>query len=146
MKFILGLGSNLGNKSENLILAITFIREEIGRVTEISNFFKSKPDGFLSTNDFLNCCIFVETGFSPQKLLKAIKRIEKKMGRRYSFKGYEDRIIDIDIILSEIKIFNSKLILPHPRYINRDFVLVPLGELTGFQDPSTFLISSQLLR
>jgi len=146
MKFILGLGSNLGNKKENLTLAITLICEEIGRVTEISNFFKSKPSGFLSTNDFLNCCISLETGFSPQKLLKAIKCIEKKMGRHYSSKGYEDRIIDIDIVLSEIKIFNSKLIVPHPRYINRDFVLVPLGELTGFPDPSTFMISSQLLR
>ncbi|MBM3453784.1 MAG: 2-amino-4-hydroxy-6-hydroxymethyldihydropteridine diphosphokinase [Bacteroidetes bacterium] len=144
MKFILGLGSNLGNKSENLKLAISHIRKEIGKVTEISEFFQSKPDGFLSDNDFFNCCICVETRFSPLQLLQVIQQIEIKMGRRHSLKRYEDRIIDIDIILSELKVSSKKLSLPHPLYTKRDFVIVPLADLTGFQDPQTFITTSQL--
>ena len=80
------------------------------------------------------------------KLLKAIKNIEKKMGREYTKVGYEDRIIDIDIILTEFKFSGKKLDIPHKHYVKRDFVLMPLIELADIQDPLTFLRTQQLIK
>lgn len=146
MKYILGLGSNLGNKSLNLNEAIFQLGQYAGEVKEISTFHKSKPHGFSSENNFLNCCVLMESQFKPVKLLHVIKNIEKNMGRRYLKEGYEDRIIDIDIILSEIKFSNKYLNIPHKHYLKRDFVLCPMDELTDFQDINTFLKISQLLK
>ncbi|MBM3429389.1 MAG: 2-amino-4-hydroxy-6-hydroxymethyldihydropteridine diphosphokinase [Bacteroidetes bacterium] len=146
MKYILGLGSNLGNKSQNLNDAIFQLGQKVGIVLEVSSFHKSKPHGFSSENNFLNCCLLIESQLIPVKLLGVIKNIEKNMGRQYMKEGYEDRIIDIDIILSENKFSSKMLNIPHKNYLNRDFVLFPLSELTDFQDLNTFMKISQLLK
>ena len=146
MKYILGLGSNLGNKTQNLNEAIFQLGQKVGIVQEVSSFHKSKPHGFSSENNFLNCCLLIESQLKPVKLLRVIKNIEKHMGRQYVREGYEDRIIDIDIILSEIKFSSSRLNIPHKNYLKRDFVLFPLSEMPEFQDVKTFLNLSQLLK
>ncbi|MEY3084041.1 MAG: hypothetical protein RL037_221 [Bacteroidota bacterium] len=144
MKYILGLGSNLGEKELLILQAVSMIKERIGSVQEISAMYKSAPIGFESENEFLNCCISIETVLSPLILLREIKKIEGELGRGYTTTGYEDRLIDIDIILGEKKISQGKLKIPHPRYASREFVLLPLNDLSEFIDPLTFLKSYQL--
>jgi len=126
----LSLGSNRGSKLENLQKAIDLIAENIGIVSKISSVYKTASWGFES-EDFFNCCLAVSTGLNPENLLKGIHKIELLLGRdRYKEKGYEDRIIDIDILLFDNEvIFSKELIVPHKDMLNRKFVMVPLAEI-----------------
>ena len=126
----LSLGTNQGNKLENLQKAIDLIAENIGIVSDISCVYKTASWGFES-EDFFNCCLKVSTGLSPENLLKSIHKIELSMGRdRFKEKGYNDRIIDIDILLFENEvIFSEELIVPHKDMLKRKFVMVPLAEI-----------------
>ena len=97
---ILALGSNLGDKEANLNQCISLIGEKIGRVTSISDYYKNDPVDFESHHEFINMCIEISTSLPPLELLNVIKSIEIDMGRVKTISSYEDRIIDIDIILS----------------------------------------------
>nr|WP_314755745.1 2-amino-4-hydroxy-6-hydroxymethyldihydropteridine diphosphokinase [uncultured Prevotella sp.] len=128
----LGLGSNLGNRKRNMQDAVTLLNEYVGEVTAVSSFYESEPWGFDSPNEFINVCVRVSTPLSPRQLLEATKKVEIAMGRTAkSHDGiYEDRIIDIDILLfDEIHINDSDLIIPHPQMEQRDFVMIPLREI-----------------
>ena len=144
MKYVLGLGSNLGHKEENIAKAIERINQRLGEVKEILSMMKSAPVGFSSENEFINCCLIIDTSLKPLQLLKELKRIEKDLGRIYTKNGYQDRIIDIDILIGEQKVCTKNLKVPHPLYVKRDFVLIPLSELSCFLDSKTFLRTSQL--
>jgi deoxyguanosine kinase len=126
----LSLGSNQGNKLENLQQAIDLIAEKIGAINKISAVYKTKSWGFKS-DDFLNICIQISTGLNPENLLKTIHEIEFLLGReRDSETGYKARIIDIDVLLFDTEIIISKeLMVPHKGMLNRKFVLVPLAEI-----------------
>ena len=126
----LSLGSNQGNKRENLQQAVDLIAEKIGAIVKISSVYKSKSWGFKS-DDFLNICIQIATGLNPDSLLKAIHEIEHSLGRtRTSETGYKARNIDIDVLLFDTEIiFSKELIVPHKDMLNRKFVLVPLAEI-----------------
>jgi 2-amino-4-hydroxy-6-hydroxymethyldihydropteridine diphosphokinase len=126
----LSLGSNQGNKLENLQQAVDLIAEKIGTVVKISSVYKTESWGFKS-DDFLNICIQISTGLNPENLLKSIHEIEILLGRkRASETGYKARIIDIDILLFDTEIIISKeLMVPHKEMLNRKFVLVPLAEI-----------------
>lgn len=126
----LSLGSNQGNKLENLQQAVDLIAEKIGAVIKISSVYKTESWGFKS-DDFLNICIQISTGLNPEKLLKSIHEIELLLGRkRTSETGYEARIIDIDVLLFDTEIIISKeLVVPHKDMLNRKFVLAPLAEI-----------------
>lgn len=124
---ILLLGTNLGNKNNNLELAKSLINKEVGEIVKFSNILENEAVGFTSTNSFLNQKIEVVTTLSPIKLLKAIKNIEKIMGREYTtpIKGetYVDRIIDIDILLfNNMSLVCDQLIIPHHQNVTREFV------------------------
>ena len=137
-KALLSLGSNIGNREENLNLAIKLIGDSIGNVSKKSTFHYTPAQGFDSTNQFSNCCLLVETQKSCIEVLKHNQEIESKMGRVKANNGYQDRIIDIDIIFFNDDIYNSdELEIPHPRYHLRDFVLKPMQELGDFIDPRT---------
>ncbi len=128
----LGLGSNLGNKEKNLHLAIDKIEEQIGKVISLSAFCVSEPWGFESVNSFLNAAICVESELSPFQLLEETQRIEKEIGRnKKSVNGiYNDRLIDIDILLYDDLILHSeKLNIPHPLMAERLFVIKPLYQI-----------------
>lgn len=129
MTTYLSLGTNLGNKSLNLLKAITFIVKRIGTLLAISSIYETKPYGFHSINLFMNIVVKVETNLQPIELLKITQKIEKQMGRiKQQF--YQDRIIDIDIILYEnFTCSSEKLTIPHPHYKKRDFVIKPLQEI-----------------
>ncbi len=128
----LSLGTNLGNRRENIREAIRKIGEQVGVVTRQSALYETKPWGFSTPNEFINACVLVETELVPRQLLEATQRIEKEMGRTLkSVDGaYHDRIIDIDILMyDDIQVDEPDLKLPHPLMEERDFVMVPLREI-----------------
>jgi len=127
----LAIGSNIGDKTKNLKTAIEEIDILIGQVTEVSSFFENEPQGFKSNNAFLNACLICKTKLNPIATLKELKKIEKKMGRKKTNGVYKDRIIDLDIIFYDKLIYKSeKLTIPHKEYKNRNFILIPLAELS----------------
>lgn len=128
----LSLGTNIGHKEQNMLTAISKIREMIGVVRRQSSFIETEPWGFSSENTFLNAAILVETELSPLELLHITQQIELEMGRRQKSHGgeYHDRIIDIDILLyDDIKMSTEELTIPHPLMTERDFVMIPLNEI-----------------
>ena len=128
----LSLGSNQGRKLNNLQEAIYEIAESIGAIHKISSVYKTDSWGFKG-DDFYNICIAVSTYLPPEELLKNILNIETKLGRkREQNNKYTNRKIDIDILLFDDEIvFSKKIIIPHPRMLDRKFVLVPLAEIAG---------------
>ena len=130
-KVFLSLGSNIGNKEQNIVEAIAIIGSEVGVIRKVSEYYYSKAVGFISENDFVNVAVLLITNLEPLKLLYEIERIEKEIGRKQkSINGYTDRIIDIDILLYDsITIDTEKLKIPHPRMLERDFVKNPLSEI-----------------
>ena len=129
-RVVIAFGSNLGNKAANITNAINQINKTCGKVVQISSFHRSEPMGFDSSNEFLNGCLLLLTDLSPQNLLIQLKEIEVSMGRIKTSDHYEDRLIDLDIILYEnLCIQTPNLQIPHPKYQERAFVLEPLMEL-----------------
>ena len=128
----LSLGSNQGRKLNNLQEAIFEIAESIGAIHKISSVYKTDSWGFKG-DDFYNICIAVSTYLPPEELLKNILNIEAKLGRkRKQNNKYTNRKIDIDILLFDDEIvFSKNIIIPHPRMLDRKFVLVPLAEIAG---------------
>ncbi len=134
----LGLGSNLGDKQALLEQAILLIDQRVGRVERTSSFLATKPWGFESEHEFLNAVILVETEKSPREVLLLTQQIERDMGRRkkkkvdLSNRQYADRVIDIDILLYDnLTIDEPDLKIPHPLMHERDFVMIPLKEITN---------------
>jgi len=133
----LGLGSDTGNRTENLAKARSLIGEYFGKIVMASSIYETEPWGFESDTKFLNQVIEIESGLSSPELLDEIIRVETLMGRKRSIRGYESRVIDIDILFYGDKIINDKsLSIPHPHLHERKFVLVPLDEIApGFIHP-----------
>ena len=128
----LGLGSNIGNKVENLNKAIDFIRVRIGEIISSSAFYETKPWGYVSENTFLNAVVLVETNILPLQTLTIIQEIEREMGRRITSENdrYEDRIIDIDLLFYDDLIYSDHILtVPHPLIEKREFILNPLAEI-----------------
>jgi 2-amino-4-hydroxy-6-hydroxymethyldihydropteridine diphosphokinase len=131
-KIYLGLGSNLGNRKENLAYAIRSIGERVGKVLRVSSFIETEPWGFESENTFVNAVILCETDLTPRQLLGATQKIEREMGRQKKSTdgGYSDRCIDIDILLyDDLRVDEPDLQIPHPLMLKRDFVMIPLREI-----------------
>jgi len=155
----LSLGTNLGDKEQNLLTAICQIAKRIGPVKAQSSFIETAPWGFQSPNRFLNAAVCVETRLSPSALLREVQAIERAMGRTAktppappssgqapALPRYQDRIIDIDILLyyeadtatprfgpadwgGTLRMATPTLTIPHPHMHERDFVLIPLKEI-----------------
>ncbi len=127
----LSLGSNQGDKLENLQRAVNLIAVKIGAIQKIASIYKTPALGFDGL-DFLNTCIKVSTYLPPDSLIKSLLLIEATLGRKRenSTQNYSNRIIDIDILLFDDEIIFSKdLTVPHPRMLERKFVLEPLVEI-----------------
>jgi 2-amino-4-hydroxy-6-hydroxymethyldihydropteridine diphosphokinase len=128
----LSLGTNQGNKLENLQKAIHLIASEVGAIQKIAAVYKTPSWGF-EGDEFLNTCIKVSTYQAPEKLLQTLLAIEKKLGRtRKDQKEYQNRTIDIDVLLFDDEIiFSRTLTVPHPKMLLRKFVMVPLNEIAS---------------
>ncbi len=132
-KVYLGLGSNLGNREAHLRKAILLIGERVGQVMRQSSFIDTDPWGFQSSNRFMNAVVMIETEHTAREVLEITQQIERDMGRqKKSVDGrYADRVIDIDILLyGNEQVDEPDLKIPHPRMLERPFVMIPLGEIS----------------
>lgn len=128
----LSLGSNLGDRESIIEQSIKEIGKRIGKITKVSHKYETEPWGFSSTNKFINMAVEVYSQLSPKELSDRVHQIEFDLGRRRNpnANGYEDRVIDIDILLIDNIISNDKdLTLPHPKMHLREFVILPLCEI-----------------
>jgi len=130
VKTYLGLGSNLGNREDNLLRAIAHIGNDYP-ILAISSIYETAPVGYREQPSFLNMVLLIDSGTTtPHELLNFVKKIELKMGRKKSF-HWGPRLIDIDILYMEgIEVESEDLIVPHRELLNRKFFLVPLSEIT----------------
>ena len=136
-KLYLSLGSNLGNREENLRRALALIDERVGSVYRVSSPMETDPVGFSSTNKFINLVCLVHTMMSPMSCLRETQKIEQELGRTQKSTctnctlQHFDRPIDIDLLTYDDIIMDTpELTLPHPRMQEREFVMRPLEEIS----------------
>lgn len=123
------LGSNLGHRYKNLLLAKYFIAKNVGKIDAQSQIYETSPWGVKHKTNYLNQALKVKTSLSPFQLLKKLHAIEKTLGRKNK-KLNAPRTIDIDILFYNQVIFKTKqLEIPHPRLHLRRFTLLPLVEI-----------------
>lgn len=127
----LSLGTNQGNKLENLQNTIDLIATQVKSIDKMSSVYKTASWGF-DSDDFFNICLKISTDHLPEQLMQTLLNIEIELGReRKDFSGYADRNIDIDILLFDNEIiFSQILTVPHPKMLERKFVLIPLVEIS----------------
>ena len=125
------LGTNLGNRSENLLVARQHLQITVGRIIEASSIYETAAWGNTAQQSFLNQVVSIETMLTPAEVLSEVLSIEAQMGRVREIK-WGPRIIDIDILFFEDIIISSEtLTIPHPALHERRFTLVPMAEIAG---------------
>lgn len=148
-KLYLGLGSNIGDKKQNITNATIICGSLLGEIVALSSLYETEPWGFESDNLFMNAAICVQTDHQPRVCLEMTKAIEREMGRvQKSADGvYHDRIIDIDILFyDDVIVKTDDLTIPHPLMAERDFVLRPLAEIApDLIHPETKISVSKML-
>jgi 2-amino-4-hydroxy-6-hydroxymethyldihydropteridine diphosphokinase len=147
----LSIGSNLGNRGQNLERAIAALERENIRVKARSSIYETEPRDVSDQPWFLNMVIECETEYFPLQLLAVLQRVERELGRvRHGAPPRGPRVIDIDILLfGTVKVKTAKLEVPHPRMLERRFVLEPLLEIApDFRDAATALekVKKQIVR
>jgi 2-amino-4-hydroxy-6-hydroxymethyldihydropteridine diphosphokinase len=124
-------GSNMGERVDNLKKVHSLIEQYIGKVAQASHFYETQAWGKTDQPDFLNQALEVITPQYPSEILSNILKIEAEMGRVRTEK-WEERVIDIDILLYNEEIINeTNLVIPHPHLHERNFALIPLMEIAG---------------
>src|SRR5438876_4106603 len=125
----LSLGSNLGDRGQNLRQALSGLARGHIEPRRISSCYETEPVGYRDQPWFLNIAVEASTLLSPHELLDRCRHIESKIGRRRSFPG-APRTLDIDILLYGDQVIAAEtLVIPHPRMQDRRFVLMPLSEI-----------------
>jgi 2-amino-4-hydroxy-6-hydroxymethyldihydropteridine diphosphokinase len=144
-KVIVALGSNKGDRIANLSKAIQRIHN-LGTISAVASLYQTSAYGYTNQPDFYNSVIALNTGIAPKPLLTELKKIEKRVGRTDNVR-WGPREIDLDIILYGQKQVSQKgLIIPHPDFHNRIFVLQPLAEIDpDLQVPGMNMSISKLL-
>lgn len=130
MKYVLGLGTNMGERIENLKNAVDALNHiPQTAVQRLSAVYETSPVGYARQQDFYNCAVLCESALEPHEMLGVCLGIESGLGRVRNFKN-GPRIIDIDLLLAEEKIIKTpNLIVPHPHIRERLFVLLPMLDL-----------------
>lgn len=127
---ILGLGANQGDSRANIEKAIELLKEKDFKVNKVSSFYRASPVGNPDQPDFINAALVGRTAASPNKLLSWCQEIETRLGRNSELPRWSQRPIDIDILFySGHVIRTEKLIVPHPRFSERLFAIVPAAEI-----------------
>ena len=127
----LGLGSNVGERRENLQRAVDGLAAQAVRVLHSSSTYDTDPVGeVLDQPSFLNACVQVATALAPLALLDTVKQLERELGRSAGARRHGPRVIDIDILLlGELELHDERMTLPHEQLLSRRFVLIPALEL-----------------
>ena len=131
----LALGANVGRRKENLQRAIDALGEVIA-IEAISPLYETEPWGIVDQPDFINLCLEARTNLTPEALLETVKLIEKRLGRQDG-QRWGPRLIDIDLIFFGDQVYDGEnLTIPHPRFHERSFVLLPLHDIAAdYRDP-----------
>ena len=129
MSIFIALGSNLGDKENNMKEALQRLVQKGVKVCKVSDFMATRPYGVTDQPDFLNAVAEVKTDNSPTELLRVLLQVEQEMGRR-RIRHWGERNIDLDLLLYNSQIIDlPDLKVPHPDMQNRDFVLRPLAQI-----------------
>jgi 2-amino-4-hydroxy-6-hydroxymethyldihydropteridine diphosphokinase len=142
----LSLGSNLGDRAANLRTAIARLPSANLEIHKVSSFYETEPVDYLDQPWFLNCVVEGATDSQPIELLHTLRNIEAQLGSKKAFaKG--PRLLDIDILLFGGQSLDTpELQIPHPRMLERKFVLAPFAEIAPqFRHPSWPATASDLL-
>ena len=136
MNVVLGLGSNLGDREEHLRRALASLEQRGVRVLQSASLYITEPRDITDQPWFINTVFNAETQWQPMELLAECLEVEREAGRVRTIAG-GPRPLDIDILFyGSLEFRSEELIIPHPRYAERRFVLVPLVELApDFRDP-----------
>lgn len=127
----IALGSNIGNRKQNILTALDFMEKAGLKVLAVSALLETEPYGVTDQPSFINAAVKIETELSAHDLLRLLLTIELKMGRVRK-RHWGERNIDLDLILyDDLIIKDNELILPHPDMQNRLFVLAPLAEIAS---------------
>ena len=142
----LSLGSNIGDRADNLTKAIVKLSKKM-KIVKASSIYETEPLLFENQNSFLNMFLEVDYKGSPDQLLESIKIIENDMGRESTFR-YGPRLIDIDIIFfNNYEVIQDNLTIPHYDWKNRLFVIEPLYEVLELElNKSEYKISGQKVK
>ena len=130
---LLSIGSNMGDKKENIEQAIRLLssNQKI-EVLKVAGLYETEPVGYEDQDYFYNTCVLIKTTLEPEELLDATQKIENDLHRKRTIR-WGPRTLDIDIILyGDIMMDTKRLTIPHPRYEERAFVLVPMMDLTDY--------------
>lgn len=141
-KLFLLLGGNLGNKAQIFQSARNRLAKELGEIINKSSIYETEPWGFQSDDLFWNQVLVLETSKLPEEVLSVTKKVELELGRERKAERYTSRLIDIDLLFYDNLVYHEpKLELPHPRMIDRRFVLEPLAEIAAEMLHPVFKIS-----
>jgi len=144
----LSLGSNLGDPASQIHSALNKMRNHpLISVERLSALYQTEPVDAPGQSDFINCAVELSTNLNPESLLAVCLEIEEQSGRIRSGKKNAPRTLDIDIIFyGDVQLDTNTLRIPHPRYMNRRFVLEPLAEIApNFICPDTGFTSAEAL-
>lgn len=144
---VIAAGSNIGNRLQALQAAGTFLRTLSESPAQFSSIWESEPVG-PSKYPFLNAAALITTSLSAPELLKQLKNFEAEAGREPNPQRWAPRILDLDIIrYGHLAIERESLIIPHPEYSRRLFVLQPMSEIdSGWTDPESDLTLSEMIK
>lgn len=150
MNYYLNIGSNIGDRRDNLYRAVVALAACTGGDCAVSPIVESEPWGFESDNRFMNLGVCLQSTMSPWQMLERIHEIERELGsasHRDAQGGYVDRLVDIDIVaIDDLVIDSPSLQVPHRHLPERDFFLMPMQHLAPeWRHPVTGLTAAQML-
>ena len=132
LSYCIGLGSNVGDREEYLKTALHYLQEKGGKLKDVSSLYATEPWGNKNLSPFVNMVVVILSELKPMDMLDVCQEIEIRL-KRVRIKdeiGYQDRTIDIDLLLVEDEVWQTKrLVIPHPHLVDRNFVLAPLFEI-----------------
>ena len=150
MNYYLNIGSNIGDRRDNLYRAVVALAACTGGDCAVTPIVESEPWGFESDNRFMNLGVCLQSTMSPWQMLERIHEIERELGsasHRDAQGGYVDRLVDIDIVaIDNLVIDSPSLQVPHRHLPERDFFLIPMQHLAPeWRHPVTGLTAAQML-
>ena len=128
-RIAIGLGTNLGNRQENLKTALERLQQDVLENAETSSIYETEPWGVKDQPKFLNAVVVGDTQWEPPAIVNFLKSLEREMGRTENIKN-GPRMVDLDLLIFGNRIYSCDGIeVPHPGLSSRDFVLIPLSEV-----------------